>query len=196
MVGMRTSTAAITNAFTSNKMKVIWYNWILILLLIICFVVSAFASAATSASSTFSFVVIWNALLLIGFSVWGTMVLRKMAWRTPVGVGAMIGISGMFIQIFLENAAVSGANFAHFGLGETPSASDAVTVFSILLIVALFPFTLFLIFFRGTILPAQTTDSTLPPAQYGNYGNDSQKFASSGYRTDDVQVAVPAGETL
>lgn len=53
------------------------YNWIIICVLTLSFTISAIASAANALSSAYKFVVIWNMLLLIAYSVVGTLILRK-----------------------------------------------------------------------------------------------------------------------
>ncbi len=53
------------------------YNWIAILLLVFCYTISAFAAAVGSPTKAYGFMAIWNCLLLIGYSVGGTLILRN-----------------------------------------------------------------------------------------------------------------------
>lgn len=53
------------------------YNWITIIVFIVCYTISAIAAAAGSASGAYSFVIIWTMLILLGYLVGGTMVVRQ-----------------------------------------------------------------------------------------------------------------------
>jgi len=151
-----------------DRMKVIWYNWIAILLLVFCYTISAFAAAVGSPSKAYGFMAIWNCLLLIGYSVGGTLILRNIAYRTPLAVGFLIGVGLMLINILLEITAVSESP----AVTTTTSATMAVSAFSILLVMAYTTFTVFVTLYRDTLLPppsmaSQDTES-LPPPQFGS----------------------------
>lgn len=112
------------------------YNWVAIQLLVFCYVISAIAAAAGSSSKAYGFVVVWTALLGIGYSVGGTLILRKINYRTPLAVGFMVGVGVMFVNSMLLVAVVSGANFARWGIGASPAAQQATEAFAILLFLA------------------------------------------------------------
>lgn len=158
-----------------NKMKVVWYNWVATLLLIFAYLVCAFAGAVASDSKATSFIFIWNMLLLLAYGVGGTFLLRKVNMRTPLSLGFFIGASVLFMNLLLENAVVAASNMAKFGGlltldGGVPSAVQAVTAFSIILILDLIPLTAFLIAYRDTILPppgGATNTENLPQPAFG-----------------------------
>lgn len=172
----------------SNHMQVIWYNWIAILILVVCYVISSIAGAAGSESKAYGFLVIWNMLLLIAYAVGGTMIVRQPKYRSPLSVGFLIGVSLMNIFVMLETGVASGANFAGFGGGDMASSTEAVTAFSALLLIALTAFTTFLVMFRDTLLPPapmSTTDQSeqppsLPGGSFGGTVAGQQPGAYAG----------------
>lgn len=192
---MRARAQQAAGAITSNKMRTVWYLWLVVLCLVVAFFASAIAAAVSSVSGTFNFVVIWNALVLIFFSIWGTLVLRRLHWRTPTAVGGLIGASCMLITIMLESAALSGASFATFGLKQTPSASDANTAFAALLIVFLFFFTVFCYFFRKTLMPVENSGSGahggMPSAQFSGSGDYAPKYDESSMAANTYGAVAP-----
>jgi hypothetical protein len=62
--------------------------------------------------------------------------LRKINYRTPLAVGFMVGVGVMFVNTMLLVAVVSGANFARWGIGASPSSQQATEAFAILLFLA------------------------------------------------------------
>jgi hypothetical protein len=64
------------------------------------------------------------------------LALLQINYRTPLAVGFMVGVGVMMINTMLIICALCGANFARWGVGSTPSSSQAVEAFGILLFMA------------------------------------------------------------
>ena len=58
------------------------YNWMVILAWVFCFTISAFAGAVEQKSGWYGFVAVWDMLLLIAYSVGGTMIIRNVSARS------------------------------------------------------------------------------------------------------------------
>lgn len=203
----------VNNAF-SDRMKVIWYTWISILVLTFAYTICAFAAAAMSDSKAYGFFVIWNMLLLLAYTGGGTLILRRVPLRTPLAIGFMIGVSVMFVMMWLHSCVLSGANIAK-PAGPLPAAVEAVTVFSAFLFLDSLFFTTILVLYRDVLLPATPmatqSDSDLPPpapqfssapAPAYSYTSESGMPGKGGmdaYGAEEhvtVPTAGPAGSVL
>ena len=129
-------------------------------------------------------------------------------FRSALSVGFLIGTSFLMVNVMLLVAAVSGGNMAAFGMGDAKSATQAVTAFASLLLIALIFFTTFLTLYRDTLLPpppmsAADNQAPLPPPQfsaaggsataaYGGYtaggygGDESGGYGDKSYTTESV----------
>jgi len=84
-----------------------------VLLWVFCFAISAFAGAIEAKSGSYGFLVIWDMLLLVGFSVGGTMILRNVRERGGGHSGQQEGDGG-------DVAAASCGNAAGNSLARCP----------------------------------------------------------------------------
>lgn len=92
----------------SPSRSTIWYNWLVIQGLLFCLAISACAAAADSDSSAYGFFVVWTTMLAVAYSVFGTFVLRRVEWRTPLNVGVLLGVGVCMINFMLGLAVLSG----------------------------------------------------------------------------------------
>ena len=69
-------------------------------------------------------------LLSLAFAAGGTLVLRRIDYRTPIAVGFLIGVSFMMSQLMLIVAVISGSNIATWNLLPAPSSEKATQAFS------------------------------------------------------------------
>ena len=60
------------------------YNWVLIQALVFCYTICTFAAAADSKSAPYGFLTIWSMMITLALSAGGTMVLRRVDYRTCV----------------------------------------------------------------------------------------------------------------
>ena len=60
------------------------YNWVLIQALVFCYTICTFAAAADSKSAPYGFLAIWSMMITLALSAGGTMVLRRVDYRTCV----------------------------------------------------------------------------------------------------------------
>jgi len=137
--------------------------------LVFCYVICAFAAAVESSSKGYGFVAIWSMLVTLAFSAGGTLILRRLEYRTPLAVGFMIGVGAMQANEMLVVAVVSGSNLAKFGVGAMPPGEGATQAFAVLLLMAYASFTGFTLVYRDTLLPPPMAGADahdgLPPGQ-------------------------------
>ena len=88
----------------------IWYNWLGIQGLLFCLFISVCAAVADSDSQAYGFFIMWTTLLAMAYSVFGTFVLRRVDWRTPLNVGILVGAGLCMINFMLGLAVLSGGS--------------------------------------------------------------------------------------
>lgn len=123
---------------------------------VFAFVISVLAGAAGSKSKSWDFAAVWQMLLTLGYSIGGTLILRKVcscclcvsvcillswgahalpqpAMRSALNIGFMIAVSFFLSMQLLVLAVLSVGNLALFGDGSAPSSEKAVAAFSVIL---------------------------------------------------------------
>jgi hypothetical protein len=126
-------------------------------------------SNTNDAGTQYSFVAVWSGLLVLGFGIGGTLVLKK--YTTPLALGFMIGMSFMMANLMLFMATMSAGDMADAisaTAGKRDSSQTAVCTFSCFLFCCYVFFTLFLVRARSEFLDqfdqhSQITHDELPP---------------------------------
>lgn len=96
----------------------------------------AIAATAAAVSSAYGFSVVFEGLQVVAYSVGGTIVLKNAAYRSPLAIGFLIGLSFMLTLDMLVVAVLAGANLAAFPLPSAPApAEGAVVAFSVMLFI-------------------------------------------------------------
>lgn len=79
---------------------------------------------------------VFEGLQVVAYSVGGTIVLKNAAYRSPLAIGFLIGLSFMLTLDMLVVAVLAGANLAAFPLPSAPApAEGAVVAFSVMLFI-------------------------------------------------------------
>lgn len=125
--------------------------------------------------------------MVLAYSGGGTLILRRLDYRTPLAVGFLIGVGACMINVMLITAVISGSNLATFNQLPSPAGQNAVQAFAALLVLAYSSFTAFTVVYRDTLLPpptlaGQDMHEGLPPAQpaYGNYDGGAGQYGGGG----------------
>lgn len=153
--------------------------------------ICACAAAADSNSKAYGFLTVWSFLLTMVLSAGGTLVVRRVEYRTPLAVGFLIGVTVLMANLMLITAVVSGSNISRWGLGVLPSSAEATQAFSIMLFMAYTTFSIFITQWRDVLLPPPMSGqeaSGLPPSQSafggsnydGNYGGGNVEEGYGG----------------
>jgi len=168
---------------SSHSFSSFRYNWVAVQLLSFCYAICCFAGAAQSDSKGYGFLAVWSMLMVLAYSAGGTLILRRLDYRTPLAVGFLIGVGAVMVNVMLLVAVVSGSNLAKFGSPISPPGEGAVQAFAVLLLLGYSTFTAFTVVYRDTLLPppmvSQETEG-LPPGQ-PSYGNSQYDAGTSGY---------------
>lgn len=154
---------------------------------IVCFIISGFVAASDSDSKSFSFAVVWLALIAAGYSIAGSLLLRKVGFQTPIALGMMIGVTFMMAMQMITLAVLAIGNTGDVE-GGTSSSEKAVGAFTILLFMVLLVMNVLLVLFRSTLLPPDSMasqDTHMPPGE-GYPGEYSGQ--GSGADTSEVNV--------
>jgi len=157
--------------------------------------ICACAAAADSNSKGYGFLTVWSFLLTLALSGGGTLVVRRVEYRTPLAVGFLIGVTFMMANLMLITATISGSNLGRWGLGTLPSSTEATQAFSIMLFMAYTSFCIFITQWRDVLLPPPMSgqeSSGLPPSQsaFGgssydnNYGGGNVEEGYGGDNTN------------
>lgn len=185
---VQNASAALTKVL-ADKLKIVWYTWLVRGLLCFCLVVSGIVAATEASAKSYSFAVIFVALLNILYTAAGTVMLKRLNLRTPFLLGVLVGVSTMMTCMLLLLAVLSGGNVAEFGgaMGsDSPASERAVTAFSIMMFIADLILTAYLANAQDVLLPvvSEGDDAGMPPAR----GYDTSTLQPDA--TDDQQVAV------
>jgi hypothetical protein len=168
---------------------------VIIQVTLFCFMVSACKAAADSLSKGYGFTAVWSFLLATALSAGGTLVLRRIDYRTPLAVGFLIGVSALMANLMLVVAVVSGSNLAMWGAPTLPSSESATQAFAVILFLLYSAFTLFVAAWRDILLPppmaGQDVNTGLPPSQAAYGGSYDGGFSAGGGGGDDG--AYPEG---
>jgi len=176
---------------------------VLIQVLVFCYTICTFAAAADSLSKAYGFLVIWSTMITLALSAGGTMVLRRVDYRTHLAVGFLIGVSFMEANLMLIVSVISGANMSRMGGSAgaaLPSSASATETFAAMLFIAYSTLTFFIFSWKDILLPAtiegaSVGDSGMPPAAYGNgqYGGGGGVIGDGQFH--DQGVGSAAGST-
>eukprot|EP01138_Halocafeteria_seosinensis_P008290 gb/GECG01008471.1/.p1 GENE.gb/GECG01008471.1/~~gb/GECG01008471.1/.p1 ORF type:complete len:190 (+),score=22.95 gb/GECG01008471.1/:1-570(+) len=181
------------NNLLKDRMRVLWYTWIVMLVFIVCFIISGFVAASDADSKSFSFAVVWLALIAAGYSIGGSLLLRKVGFQTPLALGMMIGVTFMMAMQMITLAVLAIGNAGDVE-GGTSSSEDAVGAFTILLFIVLLVMNVMLVMFRSTLLPPDSMasqDTHVPPGE-GYPG----EYSGQGTDTSEVNVESEGGNVM
>lgn len=127
------------------------------------------AAPVSAVSSAYGFSVVFEGLQVVAYSVGGTIVLKNAAYRSPLAIGFLIGLSFMLTLDMLVVAVLAGANLAAFPLPTAPApAEGAVVAFSVMLFIV---YVSWAVMARACCIPvagAGGPHSARPPAGLGN----------------------------
>jgi len=153
-------------------------------------------------SKAYGFLVIWSTMITLALSAGGTMVLRRVDYRTHLAVGFLIGVSFMEANLMLIVSVISGANMSRMGGAAgaaLPSSASATETFAAMLFIAYSTLTFFIFSWKDILLPATiegaSVDSGMPPAAFGNgqYGGGGGVIGDGQFH--DQGVGGAAGST-
>lgn len=149
-------------------------------------------AAAKVNSDSFAFTLVWLALLSAGYSIAGTLLLRKMWAQTPLALGIMVGVTFMMAMhmITLGVLAVGDAGKT----GGRASSEEAVGAFTIMLFINQLVMTVLLYLYREDLLPPNSMasqDTHVPPGGYPEYSTEGGHGPE--VESDDVNIENQPG---
>lgn len=144
---MEQEVSKVEKSWCPNKPKILTVIWLLIQVIVICLIASAFSVGDNAA---YIFLAVFVSLLAIFFSCAGTIILRK--YRTPYHHGFLVGVAFMMSMIMLLNSVASGTR------DPQSTATAAVLAFSIFLFVLYLVFGSLLVRWREDIIGIEEED--------------------------------------